>query len=791
NGGNAGANDFGLTIGGNAATSGTAYTLDANTPYAIDEAGLAGYSFVDITGDAECPALLGGTVTLDEGTNVTCTITNDDQPASLTIVKHVINDNGGDAEAADWTMDVSAVNPSDNNFAGAESPGVTIMIDAGAYSVGESGGPSGYSLSSSAQCSGTAVVGGTYTCTLTNNDIQPTVTVTKQLSPSSDPGRFNLLIDGTTYATNVGNGGTTGPRGINAGSRTVSETGGTVPATNLANYTTAINCGAWGSGAGTSLNLTLNPGDVVECTITNTVNDADADAIPDFLDCTPTLATDRVVDPSGVLAAYLPLSRRHNTLQLAVNAAADDDLIAMYANTSENVEIGGAGVGAPAAGKDLRIVGCGKMVTALVATKPVINIFANAGANDGNTGKGEKDIHVDDLNVKGGTVGYFVQTTGPGAGNTTTLLKAIRATNSGVGVRITGNGNQLRGANQIATNSGGGVQVTGNGNVIEDNRIGPNTGHGLTVTGNANQLTKNKVESSSMRGLFVTGNLNDISENYAYLNTGGGIFVVGDTNLIKKNAVGDAGKGNKNDGINVTGSGNELTENNVFANTGVGIRITGNASLLKKNAVGDKGKGNTSHGILLTGSGSMIGRDFEENDVYANTGDGIRVIGSNNWLHKNDVGDKDKGNGGDGIHVEGSGNKLTENDSFANKGDGFDISGSTAAAPNVLFKNVAGKSGAGNLQNGFLIAGTGNGKTAPVEIEENTAKANKLNGFKVTGTAMELKRNTSGGGSSDNNGDWEFIVAAGNWNQGDNKSNGTTVAGAVGTAFPTAGQGSP
>jgi hypothetical protein len=70
--------EFLLTIGGNPATSGTPYTLVANTPYAIDESELAGYDFVSITGNPKCPALLGGTITLAPGDDITCTITNDD-----------------------------------------------------------------------------------------------------------------------------------------------------------------------------------------------------------------------------------------------------------------------------------------------------------------------------------------------------------------------------------------------------------------------------------------------------------------------------------------------------------------------------------------------------------------------------------------------------------------------------------------------------------------------------------------------------------------------------------------
>jgi parallel beta-helix repeat protein len=629
-------------------------------------------------------------------------------------------------------------------------------------------------------------------CTITNDDIQPIVTVTKDLVPAADPGRFNLLIDGTQYATNVGDNGTTGPIGIDAGSRTVSETGGTVPPTNLANYTSSINCGAKGSGSGTSLSINLNPGDVVTCVISNTIQDADADGIPNFLDCT-SLYESRVVDPTGSLAAYLPASRRHATLQLAVNAAADNDVISMYANTTENVEIGGAGVGAAAAGKDLRIVGCGHKVTAANASKPVINILGNAGKNDGtNTGAGEKDIHIDDLDVRGGTYGYLVQTSKPGGNNTSTMLKAIRATNNGVGVSIVGSGNELRSANGINFNTSGGVQVNGNNNSINNNRIESNTGTGLSAAGGGLDINKNIVTGNSGHGIVVVGcAANKIQENDVFSNGGAGIIASGNGSLIKKNEVGDSGKGNGGDGITVNASSTEVSENDVFANNGRGIVVTGNTNIVKKNKVGDAGKGNTGDGIRLTGDGNSVGKDLDQNDVFANGGSGIVVTGNNNTLSKNDVGDRGKGNGGDGIRVAGYGNTLTENDSFANGGDGFDISGGTAAKPNKLIKNNAGKSNAGNGGNGFLVAGNGNPKAAPTELDQNTAKGNTLNGFRVTGTGMDLSKNTSGGNSGDDNGDWEFLVASGNWNLGGNKYNSTTLGGSTPSAFPTSGLGTP
>jgi hypothetical protein len=144
-------------------------TVVGGVEYTLDETGPSGYS----AGSWDCTGT-GGTqngdkITIAYGGDVTCSITNDDVAPQLTVIKHVINNNGGSASASDFTMSVTATNPSDDSFAGAESPGTTITLDAGSYSVSESG-PSGYSESDSSDCSGTIAVGETKTCTITNDD---------------------------------------------------------------------------------------------------------------------------------------------------------------------------------------------------------------------------------------------------------------------------------------------------------------------------------------------------------------------------------------------------------------------------------------------------------------------------------------------------------------------------------------------------------------------------------------------------------------------------------------------
>ncbi len=80
NGGTAGPADFSMRIDGVLVPSGTSKLVTANAAHTITEDAKAGYHFENISGSPECPAVLGGTATLNEGQAITCTITNDDNP---------------------------------------------------------------------------------------------------------------------------------------------------------------------------------------------------------------------------------------------------------------------------------------------------------------------------------------------------------------------------------------------------------------------------------------------------------------------------------------------------------------------------------------------------------------------------------------------------------------------------------------------------------------------------------------------------------------------------------------
>lgn len=89
---------------------------------------------------------------------------------TLTVIKEVVNDDGGTNIPSDFTMIITATNPSDNNFVGSNA-GTTITIDAGPYSVDETG-PANYDKTLSSECSGTAVDGDVLVCTITNDDVE-------------------------------------------------------------------------------------------------------------------------------------------------------------------------------------------------------------------------------------------------------------------------------------------------------------------------------------------------------------------------------------------------------------------------------------------------------------------------------------------------------------------------------------------------------------------------------------------------------------------------------------------
>ena len=144
--------------------------------------------------------------------------------------------------------------------------------------------------------------------------------------------------------------------------------------------------------------------------------------------------------------------------------------------------------------------------------------------------------------------------------------------NSGDGIHVVGNSNQIGESNEELDNGGDGIDVSGNLNLIKKNNVGK-------------KISVN-YDSNGGDGIHVVGNDNKIEENNVYANGGDGIDVDGgdggdsgtDGNLIKKNNVGDTGNdkgGNAADGIHLFGTGNILEENTANLNGGDGFDVSG------------------------------------------------------------------------------------------------------------------------------------------------------------------------------------------------------------------------
>src|SRR5256714_6485903 len=105
-----------------AETPGTTVTLNAGS-YSVNEAAVSGYTK---TLGADCSG------TIANGETQTCTITNDDQAATLTVIKHVVNDNGGLKNAGDFTLNVTGSNVQPpSTLPGAATPGTTENLKPG------------------------------------------------------------------------------------------------------------------------------------------------------------------------------------------------------------------------------------------------------------------------------------------------------------------------------------------------------------------------------------------------------------------------------------------------------------------------------------------------------------------------------------------------------------------------------------------------------------------------------------------------------------------------------------
>ena len=259
-------NAFATSLSG---TTGVSSSLNfiAGT-YSLSENGPSGYT------SSEWSCTNGVTATnavinLVLGQSTVCTVTNTSIAPRLTLVKKITNDNGGTAAATDWTL--TATGPTTVSGKTGDSAITAAPVKAGTYDLRESGGPSGYTASPWT-CNGGMLDGATLTldidqnvtCTITNNDIAPTLTLVKHVTNvygnTAAPTDWTLTATGPTTITGKTGDQTITNSTVKAGTYTLSESG---PGGYIA--------GPWVcSGAETDgMTVHVVPGDTVVCAITN------------------------------------------------------------------------------------------------------------------------------------------------------------------------------------------------------------------------------------------------------------------------------------------------------------------------------------------------------------------------------------------------------------------------------------------------------------------------------------------------------------------------------------------
>ena len=245
--------------------TGTAYTLDAGTTYVVGADPLTGYSRA-VGGNCDAK----GAITLQEGQNRTCTVTLRDGAAALNVVTEVTNDNGGTRSAADLSIHVRS---GASDVFGSPQPGsltgTPFSVPAGTYAVAAA--MPGYTTTISGDCDAggnvTLAIRESKTCTLTANDVAPTLkvitTVLNDSGGTRAPSGFTVHV--RKGAADVA--GSPKPGSSSGTTYTLSAGSYAVGSDSVVGYTTAIGgaCAANGS-------VTLLPGDVKTCTVSGNDN---------------------------------------------------------------------------------------------------------------------------------------------------------------------------------------------------------------------------------------------------------------------------------------------------------------------------------------------------------------------------------------------------------------------------------------------------------------------------------------------------------------------------------------
>ena len=143
---------------------------------------------------------------IPNGGSATCTITNDDLPATLIVKKVVVNDNGGTKQPQDFSFSVNGGQAQSFEADGQND----LEVAAGTYDVTEPA-VAGYTTTYQGCADIELPLGGTATCIVTNNDVprgQGSIDVQKSANPTTvkEPGgpvTFSVTITNTSVDVDV------------------------------------------------------------------------------------------------------------------------------------------------------------------------------------------------------------------------------------------------------------------------------------------------------------------------------------------------------------------------------------------------------------------------------------------------------------------------------------------------------------------------------------------------------------------------------------------------------------
>ncbi|MGI9187316.1 MAG: prealbumin-like fold domain-containing protein, partial [Gaiellales bacterium] len=273
NGGTATTQDFTLTANGTGSNdlsgvspvdSGAGLLPDTWT---LSETTMPGYTasaWVCIGGGTQN----GSTITLGYSQSATCTITNDDVAPKLHLHKVVVNDNGGTATVANFTLTANGTGANDLSGTSPVDSGATLKADTFALSESSRAGyaASGWVCVGGSQ-SGSSItvgIGGEATCTITNDDIAPKLHLRKLVV--NDNGGTALASAFTLTADGAGANDVSGVTPVDSGSTLQAGTWA-LSESSLAGYAASAWVCTGGSQSGAS--ITVGLGGEATCTITN------------------------------------------------------------------------------------------------------------------------------------------------------------------------------------------------------------------------------------------------------------------------------------------------------------------------------------------------------------------------------------------------------------------------------------------------------------------------------------------------------------------------------------------